>query len=158
MRALFLATALALAAPAHAQEPASVDTCLDAFASRYIAETERNLNRLLAIAEQSDVVLQFDEASALFGDRAERSAAHDRYANQEVSYLLARIERFERIEHLVSNNRRTLIAGFARPRDRALILIRTDTGVRALEFRRADRRRALAYAEASFDACPANAH
>ncbi|MGD9980400.1 MAG: AAA family ATPase [Hyphomonadaceae bacterium] len=152
MRALVFALMLAAAASAEAQEAA----CLDAFASRYIREAERNLDGRLALAQQRDVILQFDEADALFGDSAERHDARGRYANQEVSYLVGRIENYERVEHLVSNNRRTLIAGFSRgARGAALILIRTETGVRALEFRRADRARALAYANASLNACPA---
>jgi hypothetical protein len=154
MRAQLLALTL-VAAPAFAQEGAQAPQCLAAFASRYIQETERNLDRYLALAEQRDVRLEFDEADALFGSQAERSAAHDRYANQEISTLLARIEDFERVEHLVSNNRRTLIAGFGpRERNAALVLVRTNTGVRVLEFNRADRRRALAYAQAALAACP----
>ena len=60
--------------------------------SKYIGETEKNLERLFAAAAASDVVLFFDEADALFGKRAEVSDAHDRYANIETSYLLQRIE------------------------------------------------------------------
>jgi SpoVK/Ycf46/Vps4 family AAA+-type ATPase len=151
MRALILFTALALATPAHGQE--RIDTCLDAFASRYAHETERNLERVFRPAEHLDVVLSYDEADALFG-RGEESSAHDRYANQEVAYLLARIERFEGLIHLASN-RRTTVAGFnRRSRNAGIVLIETETGVRAIEFTRADRARAIAYAEATLEACP----
>ena len=60
--------------------------------SKYIGETEKNLERLFAAAAASDVVLFFDEADALFGKRTEVADAHDRYANLETSYLLQRIE------------------------------------------------------------------
>jgi hypothetical protein len=60
--------------------------------SKYIGETEKNLERLFAAAAMSDVVLFFDEADALFGKRSEVNDAHDRYANIETSYLLQRIE------------------------------------------------------------------
>jgi len=147
---------LVLASAAHAQETQSrLDICLAAVASRYIGETERNLNRVFAVADQADVVLQFDEADALFGRRTETRDAHDRYANQEVSYLLARIERFQDVEALASNNRRMLIAGFrGRARERGIIVIETATGARAIEFARADRRRALEYANATLHECP----
>ena len=60
--------------------------------SRYIGETEKNLSVLFATAEAKDWILFFDEADALFGKRTTVRDAHDRYANQEVSYLLAKIE------------------------------------------------------------------
>ncbi len=149
MRLLLALALIALTPPAHAEE----NQCLTAFASRYVGETERNLNRTFALAAQSDVILQFDEADALFGDRTQTRDAHDRYANQEVSYLIARLERFENIETLASN-RRTLIAGFdRRSRYAGLILIETETGVRAIEFARADRARAIAYAREAMKAC-----
>ena len=56
--------------------------------TRYIGETEKALDALLARAEGQDVVLFFDEADALFGKRTDVKDAHDRYANLEVSYLL----------------------------------------------------------------------
>jgi SpoVK/Ycf46/Vps4 family AAA+-type ATPase len=154
MRLLLALFALALASAAHAQE-APADPCLAAIHSRYIGETEKNLARTFALAEQSDVMLLFDEADALFGRRSDVRDAHDRYANQEISYLLARIDRFEGVETLASNNRRTLIAGFdRRARGRGLIVIETERGARVFEFTRADRRRALDYAHATLRACP----
>ncbi|TQV70281.1 ATP-binding protein [Denitrobaculum tricleocarpae] len=61
--------------------------------SRYIGETEKNLSKLLERAEAENWLLFFDEADALFGKRTEVKDSHDRYANQEVSYLLERMER-----------------------------------------------------------------
>jgi len=60
--------------------------------SKYIGETEKNLVRVFEEAEKQGAVLLFDEADALFGKRAEVKDSHDRYANQEVSYLLKKIE------------------------------------------------------------------
>ena len=60
--------------------------------SKYIGETEKNLANLFAKAEGQDWILFFDEADALFGKRTGVKDAHDRYANQEVAYLLPRIE------------------------------------------------------------------
>lgn len=62
-------------------------------ASRYIGETEKNIDGLLARAAEAGAILFFDEADALFGRRV---AAGDRYANQEVSYLRRRLEASER--------------------------------------------------------------
>jgi hypothetical protein len=61
--------------------------------SKYIGETEKDLSRLFAEAEERDRLLFFDEADALFGKRTEVEDAHDRYANAETSYLLQRLER-----------------------------------------------------------------
>ena len=63
--------------------------------SKYIGETSKNLDRILSRAENQDCVLLFDEADALFGKRTEVRDAHDKYANQEVSYLLQLIENHE---------------------------------------------------------------
>lgn len=62
--------------------------------SKYIGETEKNLRAIFDRAEKKDVILFFDEADALFGKRTEVKDSHDRYANQEVSYLLQKIESF----------------------------------------------------------------
>lgn len=66
---------------------------LDGVVSRYIGETEKNLSRLFDRAEESGVVLVFDEADALFGRRTEVREAHDRYAGLEVSVLIERMAR-----------------------------------------------------------------
>lgn len=68
---------------------------------KYIGETEKNLDRLFARAEGADAVLLFDEADALFGRSSEVKDAHDRYANLEVSYLLARLEAYRGVLALV---------------------------------------------------------
>jgi len=63
--------------------------------SKYIGETEKNLQRVFEAAELSNgVVLFFDEADALFGKRTEVKDSHDRYANLEIAYLMQRIETY----------------------------------------------------------------
>jgi SpoVK/Ycf46/Vps4 family AAA+-type ATPase len=62
--------------------------------SKYIGETEKNLDGIFNRAEQKEWILFFDEADALFGKRTNVQDAHDKYANQEVSYLLQRIESY----------------------------------------------------------------
>jgi SpoVK/Ycf46/Vps4 family AAA+-type ATPase len=60
--------------------------------NKYIGETEKNLARVFDAAESANVILLFDEADALFGKRTEVKDSHDRYADQEVNYLLQRVE------------------------------------------------------------------
>jgi SpoVK/Ycf46/Vps4 family AAA+-type ATPase len=67
---------------------------LSAIVSKYIGETEKNLDHALAAADPATVVLFFDEADALFGKRSEVKDAHDRYADIEVNYLMQRLESF----------------------------------------------------------------
>lgn len=62
--------------------------------STYVGETEKNLDRVFENADQADSLLFIDEADALFGKRTSISDDHDRYANQEVAYLLQRLENF----------------------------------------------------------------
>jgi len=81
---------------------------------KYIGETEKNLERIFREAERRDVVLFFDEADALFGSRSQVTDARDRYANQEVSYLLQRMEQFDGITVLATNLRGNLDQAFAR--------------------------------------------
>ncbi len=76
---------------------------LSSIVSKYIGETEKNLNRIFKEAEQSNAMLFFDEADALFGKRSEVKDSHDRYANIEVSYLLQKMEEHEGIVILASN-------------------------------------------------------
>lgn len=71
--------------------------------NKYIGETEKNLARVFNEARQSNAVLFFDEADALFGKRSEVKDAHDRYANIEVGYLLQRIEQYEGVVILATN-------------------------------------------------------
>ncbi len=87
---------------------------LSQIASKYIGETEKNLRRVFDAAEQGGVILLFDEADALFGKRTEVRESHDRYANQEVSYLLQRVETFRGLAILTSNLRSNIDAAFMR--------------------------------------------
>ena len=82
--------------------------------SKYIGETEKNLARVFDQAQHKGWILFFDEADALFGKRSETKDAHDRYANQEVSFLLQRIETFDGIAILASNLRDNIDEAFAR--------------------------------------------
>jgi predicted nucleic acid-binding protein len=87
---------------------------LSAVVDKYIGETEKNLERVFQAAEALDVVLFFDEADALFGSRSEVRDARDRYANQEVAYLLQRMESFSGITILATNLRGNLDQAFSR--------------------------------------------
>lgn len=87
---------------------------LSTVVSKYIGETEKNLAKLFDQAEHKNWILFFDEADALFGKRTEVSDAHDKYANQEVSYLLQRIEDFNGVVILASNMKQNLDEAFAR--------------------------------------------
>ncbi|AEV32312.1 AAA+ family ATPase [Owenweeksia hongkongensis DSM 17368] len=82
--------------------------------SKYIGETEKNLSRLFDEAENKDWILFFDEADALFGKRTATKDSHDRYANQEVSYLLQRIEDFPGLVILATNMHSNVDEAFAR--------------------------------------------
>ncbi len=82
--------------------------------SKYIGETEKNLGRIFDQAEHKEWLLFFDEADALFGRRSETRDAHDRHANQEVAFLLQRIEHFDGVAILASNLRDNIDAAFAR--------------------------------------------
>jgi ATP-dependent 26S proteasome regulatory subunit len=87
---------------------------LSCVVSKYIGETEKNLARLFAEAEDSNAVLFFDEADALFGKRSEVQDAHDRHANVETSYLLQRMEEYEGVSILATNLRRNMDDAFMR--------------------------------------------
>ncbi|HEX8127043.1 MAG TPA: ATP-binding protein [Allosphingosinicella sp.] len=87
---------------------------LSGVVSKYIGETERNLESIFQAAERATAVLFFDEADALFGKRSEVQDAHDRYANIEISYLLQRIERFDGVAILATNLRQNLDEAFMR--------------------------------------------
>ncbi len=82
--------------------------------SKYIGETEQNLRRVFDAAEQGGSLLMFDEADALFGKRSEVKDSHDRYANIEVSYLLARMEDYRGVAILATNLRHALDDAFLR--------------------------------------------
>lgn len=82
--------------------------------SKYIGETEKNLERIFTEASNSNAILFFDEADALFGKRSEVKDAHDRFANIEISYLLQRMERYDGVAILASNLRGHLDDAFTR--------------------------------------------
>ncbi len=87
---------------------------LSAVVSKYIGETEKNLAALFDQACNRNWILFFDEADALFGKRSGVKDAHDRYANQEVSYLLQRVEEFDGMVILASNLRTNIDEAFLR--------------------------------------------
>jgi hypothetical protein len=82
--------------------------------SKYIGETEKNLEKVFQKAENKNWILFFDEADALFGKRTNVQNSHDRYANQEVSYLLQRIEDFPGLLILASNLKSNMDDAFLR--------------------------------------------
>ncbi len=82
--------------------------------SKYIGETEKNLDRVFGAAEDAGAILFFDEADALFGKRSEVRDSHDRYANIEISYLLQKMEEYEGIAILATNLRQNLDDAFVR--------------------------------------------
>jgi SpoVK/Ycf46/Vps4 family AAA+-type ATPase len=87
---------------------------LSGVVSKYIGETERNLDRVFAAAEDANSILFFDEADALFGKRSEVRDSHDRYANIEISYLLQKMEEYEGLAILATNLRANLDEAFIR--------------------------------------------
>lgn len=87
---------------------------LSAVVSKYIGETEKNLRRIFDAAEGGGVILLFDEADALFGERSQVSDSHDRYANIEIAYLLQRMESFSGLSILTSNIRDAIDQAFLR--------------------------------------------
>jgi winged helix domain-containing protein/ATPase family protein associated with various cellular activities (AAA) len=87
---------------------------LSCVVSKYIGETEKNLNRIFAEAQDSSAILFFDEADALFGKRSEVKDAHDRYANIETAYLLQRIEDYSGVVILATNMKQNMDEAFVR--------------------------------------------
>jgi SpoVK/Ycf46/Vps4 family AAA+-type ATPase len=82
--------------------------------SKYIGETEKNLDRIFTLARNANGILFFDEADALFGKRSEVKDAHDRYANIEIAYLLQKMEEYEGITILATNLHQNLDEAFTR--------------------------------------------
>lgn len=82
--------------------------------SKYIGETEKNLKRLFDDAEKKVGILFFDEADALFGKRTNVRDAHDKFANQEVAYLLQRLEDYPGLVILASNLKSNIDEAFTR--------------------------------------------
>ena len=87
---------------------------LSSVVNKYIGETEKNLRRVFDAAERSGAILFFDEADALFGKRTSVQSAHDKYANQEVAYLLQRIEEYDGLLILASNFKNNIDDAFLR--------------------------------------------
>jgi AAA+ superfamily predicted ATPase len=87
---------------------------LSMLVSKYIGETEKNIDRIFKEAETCNAVIFFDEADAIFGKRTEIRDSHDRYANIEVSYLLQKLEEHEQIVILASNLKHNIDEAFIR--------------------------------------------
>ena len=87
---------------------------LSMIVSKYIGETEKNLARIFDLAENRRWILFFDEADALFGKRTSAQTSNDRHANQEVAYLLQRIEDFPGTVILATNLRSNIDEAFSR--------------------------------------------
>ncbi|HLO02596.1 MAG TPA: ATP-binding protein [Symbiobacteriaceae bacterium] len=90
---------------------------LAAVVSKYIGETEKNLSKLLAQAEELDVILLLDEGDALLGRRSEVKSANDRYANLETNYLLQRLEPYSGIILITTNAADQIDTAFRRRLD-----------------------------------------
>ena len=87
---------------------------LSSVVSKYIGETEKNLNRIFEETDSGNTILFFDEADALFGKRSEVKDAHDRYANIEINYLLQKMEEHESVIILSSNFGKNIDDAFLR--------------------------------------------
>jgi hypothetical protein len=82
--------------------------------SKYIGETEKNLEKVFTKAANKNWILFFDEADSLFGKRTSITDAHDKYANQEIAYLLQRLEDYPGLVILASNMRNNVDVAFTR--------------------------------------------
>ena len=98
--------------------------------SKYIGETEKQLERIFAAAEAANACLFFDECDALFGKRSEVSDAHDRYANIETSYLLQRLETHRGVVFMASNFPQNIDDAFTRRIDIAVEFSMPDAALR----------------------------
>jgi hypothetical protein len=105
--------------------------------SKFIGETEKNLATLFDKAEHKDWILFFDEADALFGKRTSVRDAHDRYANQEVAYLLQRVEAYDGLVILASNFKSNIDDAFLRRFQSIVHFPRPRVGERRLLWHRA---------------------
>ena len=93
---------------------------LSATTSKYIGETEKNLARIFDSAEHRNWILFFDEADALFSKRSQVSSSNDRHANQEVAYLLQRLETFDGLVLLATNLNENIDTAFMRRFEQSL--------------------------------------
>jgi len=82
--------------------------------SKYIGETEKNLANVFDQAQHKNWILFFDEADALFGKRTQTTSSNDRHANQEISYLLQRVEDYPGVVILATNLKANIDEAFAR--------------------------------------------
>jgi nucleoside-triphosphatase THEP1 len=82
--------------------------------NKYIGETEKRLKQVFEVSERANVLLFFDEADALFGQRTQVKDAHDRYANIEIDYLLQRMEQFDGVAILATNRKSDIDPAFLR--------------------------------------------
>ena len=87
---------------------------LSQVSSKYIGETEKNLEQIFKEAEQANVILFFDEADSMFGKRTEVKDSNDKYANQETSYILQRIESYDGMVILATNFAQNFDSAFMR--------------------------------------------
>ena len=87
---------------------------LSQIVSKYIGETEKNLSGIFDRAEHEKWILFFDEADALFGQRTQTKSSNDRHSNQEISYLLQRIEDYNGVVILATNLKDNIDEAFAR--------------------------------------------
>ena len=82
--------------------------------SKYIGETEKNLDRIFREGTTANAIIFFDEADSLFGKRSEVRDSHDRYANIEISYLLQKMEDYDGVIILATNLRKNMDEAFTR--------------------------------------------
>lgn len=87
---------------------------LSTVVSKYIGETEKNLQQIFEAAETGGAILLFDEADSLFGKRSQVKDSRDRYANLEVSYLLQRMEAYQGLSILTTNFKDAIDSAFER--------------------------------------------
>jgi SpoVK/Ycf46/Vps4 family AAA+-type ATPase len=104
--------------------------------SKYIGETEKNLDKIFAAASRANAILFFDEADALFGKRSEVRDSHDRYANLEISYLLQKMEEYEGIAILATNLKQNMDDAFVRRLAFAILFPSPDAAMREEIWRR----------------------
>jgi hypothetical protein len=98
--------------------------------SKYIGETEKNLDRVLSRAEELDVVLLLDEGDALLGTRTDVRSSNDRYANLETNYLLQRLEVFDGVIVVTTNVGKLIDPAFQRRMDVVVDFVPPDPGGR----------------------------
>ncbi len=105
--------------------------------SKWVGETEKNLKGIFDQAMNKNWILFFDEADSLFGKRTNTSSSNDRYANQEVSYLLQRIEDFPGLVILASNLKSNIDEAFNRRFQSAILFPMPDPEIRFILWEKA---------------------